>query len=238
LAYTDKLLLAILIDLVSFGLGIIITFIFWKEEKSEKQLVMKTTKKLNKVERLSSIIDYQALELIQNLRKYKKRKTSLDEILKISNKILMKKSLIDVNLSNNLEYLQVDSNNLIKNKHFIRRLEAQLKLVRTNRQSKLNNIYCDIKQKALSLKEVLPKTKEFLNLLVKIKNLDFSLKRILNRVEEKKEKLASRGNKLLTSKNKNDYTKGLSLIEKSKNSIKPSSKYENLLEKKYTLKLT
>ncbi|AHB36317.1 PTS transporter subunit EIIC [Spiroplasma apis] len=237
LAYTDKLLLAILIDLVSFGLGIIITFIFWKEEKSEKRLVMKTTKKLNKVERLSSIIDYQALELIQNLRKHKKRKTSLDEILKTSNKILMKKNLIDVNLSNDLEELQVDSNNLIKNKYFIRRLEAQLKLVRTNRQSKLNNIYCDIKQKALSLKEVLPKTKEFLILLVKIKNLDFSLKRILNRVEEKKEKLASRGNKLLTSKNKNDFTKGLSLIEKSKNSIKPSSKYDSLLEKKSYLEV-
>ncbi|WP_434333202.1 PTS transporter subunit EIIC [Mycoplasma capricolum] len=46
LAYTDKIVLAIIIDLVSFVLGILITYVFWNEQQVEEILFKDITKEL------------------------------------------------------------------------------------------------------------------------------------------------------------------------------------------------
>ncbi|MDP4040414.1 PTS transporter subunit EIIC [Mycoplasma mycoides] len=46
LAYTDKLVLAIIIDLASFVLGILITYVFWNEQQAEEILFKNITKEL------------------------------------------------------------------------------------------------------------------------------------------------------------------------------------------------
>ncbi|AGR41373.1 PTS transporter subunit EIIB [Spiroplasma taiwanense] len=229
LAYTDDLVAAILIDLASFGLGILVTYLFWKEEKTEKSLALKTTLKLAKQEFLIGQIDFSARNTIKLIKKSNNKKVDKEELIKE----LEKNKVQVIKLNKSLEPLIINFilnlRNDVKNSKLTKDLLNMLKEVKTERQIELNKIYLELKNNVKLLKELNQVTKKHYKLTVKKTNLEYTINRFLELREEKNASLFNKGQKLLNTNISFKTEKGnLLILESEKNNYK--------LEKIETLK--
>lgn len=229
LAYTDDLWQALVIDLGSFALGIIITFIIYSEQKTEKQLVNKITKLLNKNQFLSGDIDYKVQELYKLIKSFKwkfwnkKSKADLIEFV-----IQNKKELISLDPSLSIiidKIINQGDANLFSTKKVIQNIKS-------DRQQKLVNIHIELKKIEKDLKIIQPETKIQANTLAKKQNIEYKLNKIFTKQEEKNANLFTKGQKLILTENLFKVEKGNDLIKQSKeNDSKYLNKEKELQEK-------
>ncbi|ATZ18399.1 PTS system, sucrose-specific IIABC component [Williamsoniiplasma somnilux] len=216
LAYTDDLWKAIVIDLSSLILGVLITILFWKEEKTEQALIYKITKQFNKAEFLNSKNDYQAKEIIKLIEQENKNKDKEKLINKIN---LIKIDLIkfDPSLSKVIDIVieNIKTNKIDNNSK--KELVFKLSSLKTTRQTKLNETYLDLKKYIKTLKSLSAKSNKLSTLTIKKENLEFKINKIFEINEAKNASLFNKGNKLSNSKNINKIAKGNQMIELSKN---------------------
>ncbi|AOG60445.1 PTS system, sucrose-specific IIBC component [Spiroplasma helicoides] len=231
LAYTDDLVLAIVIDLASLGLGILITYFLWKEEKTEKTLTLKTTSKFAKLEHLKGLNDYSAQELIRLVRKSNKK--SIDKEWLLNNIEISKNEIIKIN-----KEIEKDILTLIENikgdkqdKVFNNELIKKLKVINSDRQVQLNNVYNELKKSLADLKKLNVFTKKHYKLSVKKSNLEYTINRFTQLREDKNASLFNKGQKLLGMNNKEKMEKGRQLVEVSNTSNYKLAKIEALKSK-------
>lgn len=234
LAYTDDLLPAILIDLGSFALGIAITYFLFSEYKTEKKLSKKTLKEFNRIEMLTTKLDfvaYGAIKLIkkQKLQFWHKKKIN-DELVQYFNENLgefekLKPELVEITK----EY--------IKNKNeghstSLKEMCNILGTIHSDRQKQINENYIKLKTQIDSLKEVTQTTKKFSKLLDKKANFEFTIKKISEVQEENGAKLFDKGQILIHKKDDVKIAKGQKLILASEVFTYKKNKLEKTLNKK------
>ncbi|WP_342269314.1 PTS transporter subunit EIIB [Spiroplasma endosymbiont of Aspidapion aeneum] len=173
LAYNDDLLKAIIIDSISFGLGIAITFIIWSDIKKIDSILNKTIKWATKTEYLNKKTDYKSLEFI-NVYKDKK----IDDISKAEILLLLSEDLnIDTSLEKSI--LQVIQN--IKNGNYnmilFNKVKKELKNHQTQRQTDLNNLYKEIKNTIKETKVINNEINNYRKYSIKKDNLAYRLKK-------------------------------------------------------------
>ncbi|AUB31725.1 PTS transporter subunit EIIC [Spiroplasma floricola] len=228
LAYTNHLALAIAIDLLSFALGIVITYFLWKEEKTEKQLAIKTTKKLARDYYLNQDTDFSAKKLIYYLKKVSNRKIKNKEL--ISNILLWRKKLIDID-SNLEKQIDLFIEDLLKEKYnaeLKKEIIIKLNSIKSNRQKQLRDILKSLFIFNKQLNKLNPYTKEHYKLLIKKSNLQYSLNKTLEINEEKSVKLFNKGKKLIISKDPGKVEIGELLIKTSGEKNLETDKVKNL----------
>ncbi|QBQ07860.1 PTS system, sucrose-specific IIBC component [Spiroplasma gladiatoris] len=217
LAYTDDLLAAILIDIASLALGILITYFLWKEEKTEKTLSLKTTNKLIKIEHLKGNTDYSAQELIAILKKANKKNIDKQWLIKSIETITNDLKEINVNIENEIikviEYIKSDQ----LTKQIIKNVVNKLKVITSDRQNNLNDKIIKLKNSLKELKLLNVVTKKHYNLSVKKSNLEYSLNRFTQLREDKNASLFNKAQKLLSSNNKDKKQTANQLLDTSKN---------------------
>ncbi|AKX34261.1 PTS system, sucrose-specific IIC component [Spiroplasma litorale] len=234
LAYTDDLILAIVIDLASLSLGILITFFLWREEKTEKSLAIKTTKKLAKSEHLKGLNDFSAQGLIKLIKSSNKKNCNKEELI---NEIkTLKDELLKINKILEPKLLQLISNikNDIKDKDLNKDLIKNLKEIRSDRQIELNSTYQEIIKTLNTLKELAPKTKKHYKLSIKKTNIEYSINRFLELRESRNASLFNKGQKMLLMSNSEKKEKGNILIKQSNENDWRLSKI-NILKDKFNV---
>ncbi len=184
LAYSNSLAQAILIDLFSFGLGIVITYFLWKEEKSEKTLALKTTKSFCKKEFLNQDTDFEARKLIFHLKKINQESISdleLINLVKTKKTQLIGVSLeLEKKLDNFIDQLENKQYNFNDKKNII----LLLKNIKSNRQIKLISLYNNLLITIKKLHHINPYTNKINKLITKKDNLQYKLNK-LTLLEEK-----------------------------------------------------
>ncbi len=231
LAYTDKLVAAILIDLFAFALGIAITVLLWREDKNEKILALETTKMFKELEALNVKNDYQTQRLIEIIKKStSKNKNSKDLITELK---ALKPELVklDSSLADDVDKLILNIKENIKEKQFNRSLIAKARTIKTDRQIQLNSVYQELLKYVKNLNKLGMKTRKFDKLFVKKENLQFKLDKILEAKEDKAAALFTKGQKLLKTEDETKNARGKDLIAKSENLSYKDEKIKNLSQK-------
>ncbi len=232
LAYSNSLAQAILIDLFSFGLGIVITYFLWKEEKSEKTLALKTTKSFCKKEFLNQDTDFEARKLIFHLKKINQESISdleLINLVKTKKTQLIGVSLeLEKKLDNFIDQLENKQYNFNDKKNII----LLLKNIKSNRQIKLISLYNNLLITIKKLHHINPYTNKINKLITKKDNLQYKLNK-LTILEEKNQatlfdKEINKDTKI--EKYLNRKTKYLDYINRVKKDI---NEIENQIQESY-----
>ncbi|ATZ17291.1 PTS system, sucrose-specific IIABC component [Williamsoniiplasma luminosum] len=231
LAYTDKLVYAIIIDLSAFALGIILTVLLWKEEKNEKTLATITTRSFAKEEFLKSKIDFNANELIHLLKHLKNNKNYEEAIKRLEFlKIILEK--YDQELTNKINQFIDNLQNKNLDKKLINEIIQKAKLIQSEDQSNLNQIYLDIQAELKNLKILKTELKKYgKSKLVVKNNLEFKLKKLLEKQEDHDAKSFNKNQKLINS---NEANKSI-VVNSFKNKDSQLDKIQNLETKIKTI---
>ncbi|ALD66565.1 PTS transporter subunit EIIC [Spiroplasma cantharicola] len=209
LAYTNSLALAILIDLFAFGLGIAFTFFFWKEEKSEKVLALKTTKKFSKEKFLNQEIDFSAKNLIYYFNKLNQKKIKDAELIEAIKQAKVKLIKVDLQLENKVNQFIKDLENEKYNSKNKKNIISLLKNIKSDRQKILRNYYRDLLVNVKNLNTLNFFSKKIYNLIIKNKNLKYKLDKLII-IEEKNQA------DLFNKKGMKDSNLEINLVKKSK----------------------
>ncbi|WP_338969357.1 PTS transporter subunit EIIC [Spiroplasma endosymbiont of Labia minor] len=205
----DHLWKALVIDLATFALGIIITYFFYKETKTEQELAKKSLKSLNNQEFLKLDIDFEAQGLLKLINKSKIKFWDKNIKKEIKNYILKHKdSLITLN-----EKLK---DKFDSEKFELNIIASQLKEIKTPRQEQIKLIYIELQKQINELKSISSKTNLFLKNKVRLENIQFKLDKIDEKRNDKQMMLVQKAQKLINSGNDRNIAKGNELILKSK----------------------
>ncbi|ATZ16209.1 PTS system sucrose-specific IIC component [Entomoplasma freundtii] len=196
LAYTENLVGAILIDLFAIGFGIVLTYLLWSEQKTEKTLAMKITRKIAKKEGIGSEIDSDAKKIIAiiktNQRKLGNKEKNVNDINKVKNKFATSDSTLASEIDNFITNLL----NNVQNKKLNQNLVKKLKRFKTAEQKQINFEYERLKKQTTNLRTLKKDTQSYAKVLAKTDNLEFKLKKQVALQEDQEAKvLVSKGKK-------------------------------------------